>query len=440
MRQRSWRTLRVGLVIGICLFAADGLMGQGVPKGMGEQLLPPLVPPMEEAATTVSLPATEQPATGGYSAGKVGEATFQIDKDTGSLIVLTDDQTNEHIQKILENLDQPIPQVLIKVLFLEVTHGNDLDLGVEGTFFTGHEPKPAQYDSTGKLIGPGTLDQQGNPMAPGQIDWRDTLKTAFGVAAETRGGFYRYLSDDADVTLRALATVAKLNVLSRPSILARNNEQAYIQIGESVPVVESVRYVTGTNEPINTVTYRDTGIILQVTPHITAEGLVEMIIDGNTGISSLNKSTPLQIATNVFAYPITERLVNTKVIVPDGMTVVIGGLMTDNQTQTITKIPILGDIPWLGTVFRRTVTSKEKTELLIFLTPHVVAKTPGLKTLSVAETKKMELAPQVFTEKGSGNYLDNWQAYIRQPKPEKQIPGFWRRTLTQIRSAVEIFH
>lgn len=449
MKQRLYAKTLVCLVMGICLFVARAAMAQSPSGRQDEQILPPLIPAMEEADSTTALPATDQPKTGGYSAGKVGEATFQFDQDTGSLIVLADEQTNEYIQRIIQNLDKPVPQVLIKVLFLEVTHSNSLDLGVEARYLAGSSPDAAHYtpyltksDGTilqnPTLIGPGALDQKGNPMAPGELDLRDTIKTAFGLAAKSQGGFYQILTKDLDATIYALATVGKLNILSRPSILARNNQQAYIQIGESVPYVTTTRYVTGQAEPVNTVDYRDTGIILQVTPRITPDGLVEMVIDGNSGISATDWTRPIPVTAGVFQYPITQRLVNTTVIVPDGMTVVIGGLMTDQLTNTISKVPILGDIPWLGTAFRHTVTSKSKTELVIFLTPHVVEKTPSLKDLSVAETKHVELAQSAFTNSELDKHLDNWQTYLSRPKAAAP-GGFWKRTMGQIWSAISIF-
>jgi len=461
MKQRWCTTIRAGLVIGLCLFAAGALMAQPPSDGQEEQILPPLDPPME-VETPPAPPAGNQPPPSGYGAGTVGAATFQIDPDTGALIVLADDQTNEQIQMILQKLDRPVPQVLIKVLFLEVAHTDNLDLGVEGRYLAGSSPDAAQYTpyltTTGPsgvnppgmlaqnptLIGPATpaTNLMGNPMAPGEIDWRDTLQSAFGVAAAQSadgGGMYHIITKDLDMTLRALAKVGKLNVLSRPSVLARNNEQAYIQIGESVPYITTTRYVTGQAEPVNTVDYRDTGIILQVTPHITPEGLVQMVIDGDTGISATDWTRPIPITAGVFQYPITQRLVNTTVIVPNGMTVVIGGLMTDQITDSISKIPILGDVPWAGTFFRRTVKTKQKTELIIFLTPHVVEKTPRLETLSVAEMSKTELAPTAFTADEMNRHLDNWQTLAPRPKPPAPRAGFWKRTLAEVRSAVSIF-
>jgi general secretion pathway protein D len=121
------------------------------------------------------------------------------------------------------------------------------------------------------------------------------------------------------------------------------------------------------------------------------------------------------------------------------MTVVIGGLMTDQLVNTVSKIPILGDIPWLGTAFRRTTTEKTKTELIIFLTPTVVEKTPSLKDLSIAETKHVELASTAFDEKALNKNLDDWQTLLPRPKPTPPPGGFWRRTMGEIASAFSIF-
>ena len=130
---------------------------------------------------------------GSYGSGLAENVVIQTDPETGSLIIVTDEETNEHIKRIIENVDRPIPQVLIKVLFLEVTHTDDFDLGAEGSF---------QYGSEGE---------------------KDVLEVIYGLSSLGTGGFYRIIDEDLSVTLHALATVGKLEVLSRPSILARQN-------------------------------------------------------------------------------------------------------------------------------------------------------------------------------------------------------------------------
>ncbi len=397
---------------------ASPLAGQG-PGGPGG---PGGGPGMGVGGPGVGAGGRQRP--GGYDASSVGEASFQIDPKTGSLIVITDEQTNEYIRAVIQNLDQPVPQVLIKVLFLEVTHGDDLDLGTEFTYHSGRTTR---------------VDQYGNPIVDSagveQTTWRSTAQTLFGVAAQTDGAFYRLLTDDLEMTLRGLATVAKLEVLSRPSILARNNEQAIITLGNEVPFITNSR-VTQDGQIINTVEYRDIGIILNVTPRITRSGLVEMYVAPE--ISTLSGDT-VKISETIEAPIIAKRAAETVVMVPDGMTVVIGGLMEDSKTDAVRKVPILGSIPWVGTAFRRTVKSNAKTELLIFLTPHVVQTTTSLQAMSVRESAKATMAPVAFTPPQLDKHLDGYERLILPPLPEAKRENAILRAARWVWDEVQIF-
>lgn len=319
------------------------------------------------------IPSARQRGAGGsYGTRLAEDVLIQTDPETGSLIIITDEETNAHISQIIQNLDRPIPQVLIKVLFLEVTHGDELDLGVEGSF---------EYD--------------------GKND-RDLIETIFGLASQTQGGFYRIIEEDLLVTIRAIAEVNKLEVLSRPSILARHNKEAVITVGQEVPFIRNSR-ITQDGQTINTVEYEDIGIILRVTPYITTQGLVEM--DLLPEISTLTGDT-VPISDRIDAPVFAKRSAETRVVVPDGKTVVIGGLMQDNKTESVSKIPLLGDIPLLGMAFRRTQKSDSKTELLIFLTPYVVEGSEQLEVLSKSEQDRAELPPKVFSDQQMDRYFD----------------------------------
>lgn len=364
-----------------------------------------------EAPPVAGGPPSEEPASTGYSADKVGEATFEIDPDTGKLIVIADDETNAYIQQIIDSLDKPVPQVLIKVLFLEVTHGNDLDLGLEASLRYG-----------GKTVGIDT-DGDGRPDED-VVQFEDTLETIFGVAAAADGAFWRVLREDFDMTIHALAQVGKLEVLSRPSILARNNEQAVITLGQEVPFITNSR-VTQDGQIINTVTYEDVGIILDVTPHITSDGLVEMVVAPE--ISTISGET-VTVTEGISAPIIAKRAAQTTVVVPDGMTVVIGGLMEDNETELVRKVPLVGDLPWIGTLFRRTIKSKTKTELIIFLTPHVVMRTANLEPLSASESRNARLVPKAFTEPELDQHLEAYEKLTVVPLPPAPKPGLWEQT------------
>lgn len=309
----------------------------------------------------------------GFGSQLPEDVIIQYDPETGRIFALTDPQTAAAIEQIIQSMDRPIPQVWIKVLFLEVTHSNDIDLGAEFSF------------------------------TYGQSDQLDSIATNFGVGAQAFGGFWRVVDEQFQSTLRALETEGKLEVLSRPSVLARNNETAIITIGQEVPFIRNTR-ITDNGQQINTIEYDDIGIILEVTPRITEQGLVEMYVYPE--ISTLTGDT-VPVSDTVNARVIAKRAAETSVVVGDGMTVVIGGLMEDNVTQTVSKIPILGDIPLLGTLFRRTIDEKVKTELLIFLTPYVVQHPLDLQRFAVDELGRAELPHRVFTREQYNKFVDN---------------------------------
>lgn len=330
---------------------------------------------------------------GGSSAGGVrqyvnstmiGDAMVTSDLETRRLIIVTDDDTNENIRKIIESLDKPKPQVLINVVFVQVTHDKGLDLGAE----------ISQAGSVAISTEPG-----------GRA--RDVASTRFGLADLANdptqfGAFYRVLGRDVNATLHALSAHSKTEILSRPSIMTRNNQQATIMVGQSVPIITNSRVSDTTNTTINTVQYQDIGIILRVTPFITAEGLVEMIVSPE--ISSLSATT-VPISNTVSSPVIDKRSADTVVVTPSDKTVVIGGLISTQTTDRDSKVPILGDIPILGYAFKRKQKSDVKTELLIFLTPHVVPNAEALTQTATEERQKLDLAPKAFPKGELERYI-----------------------------------
>jgi general secretion pathway protein D len=306
----------------------------------------------------------------------VGEAMITSDPETRNLIIITDEETNENIKNVIESLDQPKPQVLINVVFLQVTHNDDLDFGVEG-----------QFTHT---------SSSGNRQSGGTDFGIQAAQTALG------GGFYRFISDDVDLMIRALQVAGKTEILSRPSILARNNQEAMIMVGQSVPFITNSR-ITDTGQTVNTVQYQDIGIILRVTPFITQEGLVEMILAPE--ISALSDQT-VPISDTVNSPVIDKRSADTVVVTPSGKTIVIGGLIASQKVEQDRKVPILGDIPVLGWAFKRRIKKETKTELLIFMTPNVVQNTGEMAQLSLREADKLKMAPEVFKKEQLDRFVE----------------------------------
>jgi general secretion pathway protein D len=282
------------------------------------------------------------------------EVYIEADEDTNSLIIMTSSKNYEKIKNIIELLDIPIPQVLIKVLLAELTTKNGIDIGVDWT----------------------VTSTNGNG---------DSVTSGFNYSPKATEGLTSHIiQGDLDITLRALQETGKLNVLSRPYIMTSNNQTATINVGQRYPFITDSQ-ITDTGNINNTVAYEQIGIILEVTPTINADGLV--IMDVNPSITTALADT-VKISDQVNATIFATRLAQCRVAVPNGQTVVVGGLMQDTDSEGVEKIPLLGDLPLLGGLFKRTIAVKEKTELLIFLTPQVAEDINDLERISGFERSK----------------------------------------------------
>ena len=310
------------------------------------------------------------------TADLVGQVYVVADEDSNSLLVTTASKNFERVKAIIADLDRSVPQVLIKVLIAEVTHSNSLDLGME---FSG-----LNLSINGKNFNAGS---------------------DFSVAAQTGGFMFTLNEEHITSAIRAIAGVAKLDILSRPYILTSDNQEASIMVGQSVPFVTNTQtYDSGTVS--NTIEYEDIGIILEVTPHINPQGLVTL--DVYPEISTLTGET-VPISETLTAPVFAKRYAESKVAIRDGQTIVIGGLMEDSITTSVEKVPILGDIPVIGALFRRTIKEKSKTELLIFLTPHVAQQPDELKEMTESEKEGLKIVPNAVEPGAFQEHLKGMQ-------------------------------
>jgi len=339
------------------------------------------------------------------SATEIGTPTVTVNPETREVFVIADEETAAYVRNVIDELDRPTPQVLIKCVFLEATYTKDSDIGVEGVYrhtisgageFSGDGTGGTAFDLAGGIAG-------GIPTGA--------------------GGIYNLVGNDLEITLSALAKAGKTEILSRPSILARNNQPATISLGQQVPLITNTRFDNFGNQ-INTVTYQDVGIILNVTPFITEDDLVEMVVAPQISqLTDRSQWVPISGGTSnsaavVSAPVINSRSADTVVIVPDGQTVVIGGLMQNTKLDSTEKVPLLGDIPLLGMLFRHKVKNDAKTELMIFMTPHIVRRPSDLLQITASERAKSQVSKKAFSETDLNRYLDNLPAE-EQPDEKK---------------------
>lgn len=316
------------------------------------------------------VPTQEAGATKGKPAAPVvaGKVRISADKSTNSLIIMADQEDYLVLEEVIRKLDIPRSMVFIESLIMEVDMDTSLDIGIDWQAF-GDVRVGGKSGNVGAAFsdtiqpsfdpGSGTLI---NPFSGGGL--------AVGLISGTTEIAGITVSNISAI-IRAVKTDDEFRILSTPQILTTDNEEARITVGENRPY--QTRSTTdpsgGTFESFE---YRDVGKILKITPSVTENRLVRMKI--SLEVTNIDLASTLTTSSTL---PVTQkRTVDTTVIVKDNQTVVIGGLIDDSSTRNDTKIPVLGDMPVLGWMFRKRTQSNEKTNLYIFLTPRVI-KSPA---------------------------------------------------------------
>ena len=288
--------------------------------------------------------------------GLTGNVKIVADEETNALLITTFVRNFPAVEKLVKQLDILLPQVLIEAQIIEVTLDDDSAFGVEWMW---------EQDTT---INDDTYHQEGT--------------TDFGLTDEIFGLKYGIVSGKLDAMLRALTKNTKVNILSTPRIMTKNNQEAIINVGQAVPFLVSTQE-TQTGGILTSIDFRDVGVILTVTPRINRSGTVSL--DVNQQINSLVEFT-------LFDAPIiSTREASAFVTIKDKQTMVIGGMIKDDKTETVHKIPVLGDIPLLGKLFQRTDARIEKTELMVFITPHVVYTDADADRVTAEQREKLHL-------------------------------------------------
>ena len=313
------------------------------------------------AATTPKTTTSAAMTTGtGPSVALRGNIRITVDAVRNALIIEAIPGDYQVVERLLERLDTLPRQVLIEVVIAEISLGKGTELGIEWTFkkdsWTEKDPISASVGVSG-------------------------LQYALG------------LSDKWQVALHALARDSKLNVLSSPSVLASDNKQAKIEIATEVPI-PSTSYTyqtTGTNVLETKVEYRNTGVILDVTPHINEHGLVTMEVSQE--VSSVGELT--KVADKDY-YSFNKRKVVTSLTVKHNQSIVIGGLISNTKSDGATGVPWLVKVPLLRWLFGTETTSASKSELIVMITPRVITSLDDVDAVSEEFRKKIGNASMVF--------------------------------------------
>jgi general secretion pathway protein D len=346
---------------------------------------PPTFAPQTSTTTSTPPPAAAavvNTVTGGPGGaggtGIVRNLQVVADKDANTLLIIATPAEYAVIDQALKKLDTPQRQVIIEVTIAEVNLTDDLQFGVDWLFKGG---APSGRGSGGLL----TNSLITNPVNPSLPTAADTP-----AAALTKG--FTYIINNANfpggvqAVLRLLDTYGNTKVVANPHVAALDNQKATIKSGERIPINQQTFLGTGAGVPTNAVTttsqYIDTGVLLQVTPHINAGGLVTLDVQAEV-------SNPGTFVPNE-APPINTRSVQTLVSVQSGQTMVMGGLISDARSNASNGIPLLSRIPVLGGLFGNQELKNSRTELVLFITPRVVENEVDIRGAIDDLRKRME--------------------------------------------------
>lgn len=295
------------------------------------------------------------PADAAFS-GQKGTPSVVADVENNSLLISTTARGYDRIERILRQIDVLPTQVMLEAVIAEVTLNDELKFGVRWFFENGDFS-----------IGFSDLANGGTgPSFPGMA--------------------WSFASSSLEFTLNALSSVTNVKVISSPTLMALNNQEATLQIGDQVPIV--TRTATSVEDPnaptVNTVEMKDTGIILNVTPRVNTSGRV--LLDIEQEASSVVRTT----TSGIDSPTIQQRKVQTRVAVNDGEALIIGGLIQERKTNQRGQVPILGEIPILGNAFKNKTNTIERTELVIFIRPKIVRNVDQARSVNEEYRRRLD--------------------------------------------------
>lgn len=296
-----------------------------------------------------------------------GEARIRVGADEAKNAILIEATPADYrrLMRMIGSLDVIPSQVLIEATIAEVSLNDELKFGVRWYM----QQKNSSYTFTDDATG--------------------------AVSSVFPGFSYALKAANITATLTALNAITTVNVISSPSLTVADNRTAQLQVGDEVPITtqSAVSVLTPGSPVVNSVSYKDTGVILSITPRINESGRV--MLDIEQEVSTVSNTT----SSGIDSPTISQRRVRTTVVVNDGEAFALGGMMQNSKTVTNTQIPVVGDIPYLGSAFKMKDNKIGKTELIILIAPHVIRNLTEARRITDEFRREMAISiPNLRTE------------------------------------------
>lgn len=324
---------------------------------------------------------------GNTASSSNNDISISADEQTNSLVITANQSQLQQLAPVIEKLDIRRAQVLVEAIIVEVQDGKGLNLGVQ---WANKNVGATQFTNTGLPIfnaaqGVREFKKQGGITSD---------NPAYDLFSEFNGLAAGFFSGDWGVLLTAISSDSKNDILSTPSIVTLDNKEASFNVGQDVPVLSGSQTTSGDNI-YSTVERKTVGTKLKVTPQINEGDSVLMEIEQE--VSSVDSSANSSDLGPTF----NTRTIQNAVLVKSGETVVLGGLMDDSSKETIEKVPLLGDIPLVGQLFRYTDNEKSKRNLMVFIRPTIIRDDDVYHSLSQEKYTRFKTMQKERAEKSS---------------------------------------
>jgi general secretion pathway protein D len=373
-----------------------------------------LVPVLQGISDTIIKEETTQQQAGGAA---TSQSTLHIDshEQTNTVVMSGSPHIIKTLEDVIEKLDIRRAQVLVEAVIAEVSEDASRELGVQWLFFDKSENSTTPIggvnystdSSTGivNLLSSAVSDEVDSSLVGNGLSLG---LGKFSSSGFSFGAFINALQQDTDS-----------NVLSTPSLVTMDNEEAYIQVGQEVPVITGSTASSDNSNPFQTIERKDIGVMLKVTPQINEGDAIRLTLEQE--VSSLSGLQASDIITN-------KRVISTTVLVDDGATLVLGGLINEDVQDSAYKVPVLGDVPVLGRAFRTDSSSREKRTLMVFIRPTIIRDQTVATGLSREKYNYIH-ARQLLKEQSSPLFpsdakpvLPKWEASQSAPPSQTDAP------------------
>nr|WP_136251170.1 type II secretion system secretin GspD [Ningiella ruwaisensis] len=333
-----------------------------------------LVQVLQGVSATIQAEGQGQAQTQRRGANGNRDVSIDAHEDSNSLVITAEPDMMRSLEEVIRQLDVRRAQVQVEAIIVEVLESDGVTLGVQwvsedggGTQFTnGVIPVGslgvALREAEDRTVTRTTTSANGVP-----VETQETIEGNLTPLAQLLGGANGLIAGVIEngwgAVVQAVSNDTNSNILATPHLTTMDNEEAFFIVGQEVPIITGTTTGANNSNPFQTVERQEVGIKLKVTPQINEGDAVQMTIEQE--VSSVSGATSVDISIN-------KREIKTTVIVDDGGTIVLGGLIDDDVQESVSKVPLLGDIPILGHLFKTTSTSKRKRNLMVFLRPTIV--------------------------------------------------------------------